>query len=183
MKTKGKLEIILTEKEISSRVKELARAISNDYQGKSFIMVGILKGAFVFMADLVRHIKGDISCDFLGVSSYGALTKSTGVVKITSDLTLPIKDRDVLVVEDILDTGLTLKYLLENLSSRNPTSLKLCVLLRKDIPETRDFHVDYLGFTVPNRFLVGYGLDYQERYRHLPYIAAIQLDESLESQG
>lgn len=168
-----RLEVLLTEEQIRRRVRELAQEIARDHGRKSFILIGILKGAFVFMSDLMRHMNCNVSCDFLGVSSYGALTQSSGIVKITSDLTMPIRNRHVVLVEDILDTGLTLRYLLENLRARSPASLKLCVLLRKDIPETETFHVDYLGFTVPDKFLVGYGLDCRERYRQLPYVAVV----------
>lgn len=163
-------EILLTEQQIKAKIAELGRIITQEYQGKDLLVVGILKGAFVFMADLVKEIKLPINLDFMVVSSYGASTKTSGVVRIVKDLDEEIEGRHVLVVEDIIDTGLTLNYLVGILQSRNPASVKTCTLLDK--PERRKvpFTPDFNGFSIPDKFVVGYGLDYAERYRNLPYI-------------
>ncbi len=171
-----KVRPLITQDEIRCRVRELAAEISWDYAGRDndLMVVGILKGAWIFLADLVRELTVPVKIDFMTVSSYGASTKSLGVVKIVLDLKCSIEDRDVLVVEDIIDTGLTLKYIIENLSLRRPRSLKLCVLLDK--PERRRVKIepDYRGFVVPDRFVVGYGVDFAERFRQLPYIGYIE---------
>lgn len=171
----GKDSLFLIEEEkIKKRVFELAKEIQKDYEGKRPLFIGILKGAFIFLADLVRHIDLDIEIDFLAVSSYGKFTESTGEVEILKDLQLPIKDRDVIIVEDIVDTGLTLKYIKNLLSSRGPKSIKICALLDKKERREVDIDVDYVGFSVPDKFLVGYGLDVAEKYRNLPYIREIR---------
>lgn len=159
-------KILVSEKEIASRVKELAGLISRDYDGKKLLVVGILKGAVIFLADLVRNLTVPVELDFMAVSSYGKASESSGVVRILKDLEHSLEGKDVLIVEDIVDTGLTLKYLKENLETRGPASLKICTLLDK--PERRkvNVEVDYNGFTIPDEFVVGYGLDYQERYRN-----------------
>lgn len=166
-------EIFLTEKQIAWKVKELAGRISDDYCGKSVLAVGILKGAVFFLADLVRHITVPVSIDFIAVTSYGKATESSGVVKILKDLDRNIEDKHVMVVEDIVDSGLTLKYLLENLSTRRPASLKTCTLLDK--PSRRKVNVipDYNGFVIPDKFVVGYGLDFADQYRNLRDIAVL----------
>ncbi len=166
-------EVLFSAAEIGERVKALGREISRDYQGKNPFLVGILKGAVPFVADLMRAIEIPLVYDFMAVSSYGASTKSSGTVRILKDLDLTIEDRDVLIVEDIVDTGLTLTYLLENLKTRQVKSIKTCTLLDK--PERRkvNIHTDYNGFVIPDVFVVGYGLDYNERYRNLSYIGVL----------
>jgi len=164
------MAFLITEEQIQRRVAELAEEISRDYEGKEVILVGVLKGAFVFLADLMRKLKIPSRVDFLAVSSYGKFTESTGQVKILKDLDYPIENEDVLIVEDILDTGLTLSYIYSMLKERNPRSLKTVVLLDKPEKRVVDFKADYVGFVVPSVFLVGYGLDAGERFRYLPYI-------------
>ena len=168
-------EIVLSESQIEEKVRELGSEITNDYSDKSPIIVGILKGSFMFLADLIRSIDLQLSIDFIEVSSYGSEMKSSGVLRIICDMKTSLEGRDVLLVDDIVDTGLTLSYLMEDLSTRHPKSLKVCTLLDKKEarkPEI-ELKIDYVGFEVLNRFLVGYGLDYDEKYRNLPFIAAI----------
>lgn len=167
-------EILLDAQTLATRVAELGEQITRDYAGRSLALVCILKGAFVFAADLYRHLQIPTSVDFMAISSYGNRTQSSGVVRITKDLDSSIEGCDVLIVEDIVDSGLTLSYLLENLSSRRPASLRTCVLLDK--PERREVDIDvaYRGFSIPDRFVIGYGLDYAERYRNLPYIGVLK---------
>ncbi len=165
---------LVSAEEIDARLAELGAAISADYEGKDLLLVGILKGAFVVMADLARHITIPVEFDFMAVSSYGSSTKSSGVVRILKDLDQEIADRHVLIVEDIVDTGLTLHYLLKNLSVRKPASLKLVALLVKDGIERPPLDVAYEGFHIPPDFVVGYGLDYQGKYRNLPYVAIVE---------
>lgn len=164
---------LVTAEEIDAKLAELGAAISRDYEGKDLLLVGILKGAFVVMADLARHITIPVEFDFMAVSSYGSSTKSSGVVRIMKDLDQEIADRHVLIVEDIVDTGLTLHYLLKNLSVRKPASLKLVALLVKDGIERPPLEVEYEGFHIPPDFVVGYGLDYQGKYRNLPHVAIV----------
>lgn len=166
--------VLLSEEEISKRVAELGGRISADYKGKNLLLVGILKGSVVFLTDLMRKIKIPTRIDFMSVSSYGSGIKSSGVVKIIKDLDIPLKDYDVLIVEDILDSGLTLHYIMGILKSRNPRSIKICTLLDK--PERREAEVstDYHGFVIPDEFVVGYGLDFDQRYRNLPYIGILK---------
>jgi len=168
--------IILTPEEIAQRVKELGEQISRDYAGKDLLLVGILKGCMVFLADLVRELTIPSSVDFVAVSSYGADTKTSGVVRILKDLDESVESMHVLVIEDIVDTGLTLRlsYLLENLRSRRAASVKVCTLLDKPARRRVDVPVDYRGFTVEDQFVVGYGLDYQGKYRGLPYIGLLK---------
>lgn len=168
-------DIILTEKEIAGRVRELARLITQDYQGKQPLLVTVLKGGTVFLADLMRQIELPLTVDFIAISSYGSATDTTGVVRFLKDLDEPIAGQDVLVVEDIIDTGLTLNYLVKNLRSRDPASLKVCTLLDRPHRRIADLEMDYLGFEIPDIFVVGYGLDYAGRYRNLPYIARYPL--------
>lgn len=165
--------ILVTEEQIATRVKELGEMISKDYKGKDLVVICVLRGSFIFMADLVREIKIPLSTDFISVSSYGAGTSSSGVVRFLKDLDENITDRHVLIVEDIIDTGITLKYLIENLETRKPESIKICTLLSK--PERRkvDIDVTYNGFTIPDQFVVGYGLDYSEKYRNLPFVGVL----------
>lgn len=165
--------IVVAEEAIQKRVRELGEAIAGDYAGRRPVLVGVLQGAFLFMADLIRAISIDVATDFIGLASYGASTHSTGVVRLTSDLSIPIEGRDVLIVEDILETGTTLAYLKRMLEARRPQSVRICVLLDKPRGE-RAVTVDYVGFTIPNVFVVGYGLDYDGLYRNLPYVAALE---------
>jgi hypoxanthine phosphoribosyltransferase len=165
------LKVLLSSEQISARVKELGVQITRDFIGKEIAVVGVLKGSAPFLTDLIRSIDHDeMTVDFLGLSSYGHGTKTSGVVKINSDLTLPIGGRDVLVVEDIIDTGLTMKYLLENLATRKPRSIHVCTLLHKPSRKMVDVQIDYVGFTIADNFVIGYGLDYKEQYRNIPYI-------------
>ncbi|TET23748.1 MAG: hypoxanthine phosphoribosyltransferase [Candidatus Stahlbacteria bacterium] len=167
---------LFTEEEIAERVQELAAEITEDYAGKNPLLVGILKGAWMFLADLTRAITIPHQCDFIRVSSYGSGTESTGEVRLLTDLSTPIRGRHVILIEDIVDTGHTLATLLNILKEREPASLAVCSLLDK--PERREVavHIDYLGFTVPNKFVVGYGLDWDERFRHLPYIGYLEFE-------
>lgn len=177
MKNSG---FLISEERIKQRISEIARQIEADYAGKIPVLVGILKGSFVFLADLMRELRMDLEVDFLGVSSYGKSTKTSGIVKILKDLGTSIEGKDVILVEDICDSGLTLKYLVELLEGRNPRSLKICVLLDKKERRLVEIKLDYVGFEVPDRFLVGYGLDYGERYRNLPYIRELGPEELKE---
>jgi len=167
-------EILITEEELQARVAELGKAISDDYRGKDLLLVCILRGAVVFLSDLMRHITIPHEIDFMAVSSYGAATETSGIVRILKDLETSIEGRNVLIVEDIVDTGLTLNYIINNLNTRRPASLRTCVLLNK--PERRlvDVPLDYVGFDIPNKFVVGYGLDYGEKYRNLPFIGVLK---------
>ncbi len=169
-------QVLLTEAQIKQRVAELGAQISHDYAGKELMLVCILKGANIFLADLVRQITIPLSYDFVAVSSYGADTKSSGVVRILKDLDESVESKHVLVVEDIVDTGLTLRlsYLLENLRSRRAASVKICTLLDKPIRRRLEVPVDYFGFKVEDRFVIGYGLDYGGKYRNLPYIGILK---------
>jgi hypoxanthine phosphoribosyltransferase len=169
-----KLQKLISEQEIQNKVKELAVTISRDYPDSTPLLIGILKGAWMFMADLVRHMTIPMRCDFMQVSSYGQATKSSGIVKIVTDLRCSIEGQDVILVEDIVDSGLTLKYIMDYLALRRPKSIKLCSLLDKPSRHQIEFKIDYLGFTVPDKFVVGYGIDYQELYRNLPYIAYVE---------
>lgn len=162
--------IIISEEQIQERVKELGAAISSDYEGRTILLICILKGGLMFLCDLAKHITTPVAYDFMSVSSYGDATQSSGVVRITKDLEESIEGKDVIIVEDIIDTGLTLSYLLKNLHSRNPASLKICTLLNKPANRKVEIPVDYTGFEVPNEFLVGYGLDFKQLYRNIPYV-------------
>ncbi len=167
-------EVLVSSEEINKRVKELGQEITEDYKGKDLMLVGILKGAVIFMSELVQNINLPITMDFMAVSSYGNSSQSSGVVRIIKDLDCYIEGKDILIVEDIIDTGLTLDYLTDNLRKRGPKSVKICTLLDK--PERREVEVpvDYVGFQVPDEFIVGYGIDYAEKYRNLPYISALK---------
>ena len=165
---------LISAQEIEDKLTEMGAAITEDYRGKDLLLVGILKGAFVVMADLARHIDLPVEFDFMAISSYGSATKSSGVVRILKDLDQEIADRHVLIVEDIVDTGLTLQYLLKNLRVRNPASLSLAALLIKDGVERPPLDVAYEGFHIPPKFVVGYGLDLDGKYRNLPYVAEVE---------
>jgi hypoxanthine phosphoribosyltransferase len=166
-------EILVQVDELKERVRALGEAISRDYADRDLLLVGVLKGAVFFLADLMRHI--DVACevDFMAVASYGSATDSSGVVRILKDLDTPIAGRNVLIVEDIVDSGLTLQYLLRNLGARDPGSLEVCALLTKPERLKVELPIRYVGFEIPNRFAIGYGLDYDERLRNLPYVAAL----------
>src|SRR5437588_9303788 len=174
MKLGEELEVLFTQQQIAARVAELAAQIERDHRGKDLVLVGVLKGAFVFVSDLARQIDLPLSVDFIGLSSYGEETESSGVVKITSDLSRPIEGKHVLIVEDIVDTGLTMRYLLDNLSTRRPSSVKICALLNKPQRVRTRIPLDYLGFEIEDRFVVGYGLDAAEKYRNVPFIGTIK---------
>jgi hypoxanthine phosphoribosyltransferase len=166
-------ETLVSAEDLEARVRKLGAEVSRDYAGRELVMVGVLKGAVLFLADLMRELSVPCEIDFMAVSSYGSATDSSGVVRILKDLDAPIDGRDVLVVEDIVDSGLTLHYLLKNLRARNPASLEVCALLTK--PERRriELPIRYVGFEIPNRFVVGYGLDHAQRYRNLRYVAVL----------
>jgi hypoxanthine phosphoribosyltransferase len=167
-------EILVQPDELAHRVRELAGEISADYAGRDLLLVGVLKGAVFFLSDLMRHLEVDCELDFMAVSSYGSSTDSSGIVRILKDLDAPIEGRHVLIVEDIVDSGLTLSYLFRMLRARNPATLEVCALLTK--PERRevDLPIRYVGFEIPNRFAIGYGLDHAERFRNLPYVAVLE---------
>ncbi len=167
-------EVLVTAEDLQRRVVELGEQISRDYADRSLLLVGVLKGAVFFLSDLMRFIDIPVEVDFMAVASYGSATDSSGVVRILKDLDASIEDRDVLIVEDIVDSGLTLQYLMRNLGSRNPRTLEVCALLTK--PERRkvDLPTRYVGFEIPDRFVVGYGLDYAERHRNLPFVAVLE---------
>jgi hypoxanthine phosphoribosyltransferase len=167
-------EVLVSAEEVQRRVAELGEQISRDYTGRSLLLIGVLKGAVFFLSDLMRFIEVPVEVDFMAVASYGSATDSSGVVRILKDLDASIEGRDVLIVEDIVDSGLTLQYLMRNLGSRNPSTLEVCALLTK--PERRkvDLPTRYVGFEIPNRFVVGYGLDYNEHHRNLPFVAALE---------
>ena len=170
------IKVLLSEEEVDSRIKAIGEQISRDYAGKSVHLICVLKGGSFFMCELAKRITVPVSLDFMSVSSYGSDTKSSGVVKIVKDLDDSIKGKDVLVVEDIVDSGRTLSYLLEMLRDRGPASLRLCTLLDKPERRVIDVNVDYTGFQIPDAFVVGYGLDYDQKYRNLPYIGVVEFD-------
>jgi len=174
--TRGVSKVLLEEDVVAARVAELGTEISSDYEGRDLLLVGVLKGAVFFMADLMRQLTIPCEVDFMAISSYGASTDSSGVVRILKDLDINIEGRDVLVVEDIIDSGLTLSYLIRNLESRNPATLEICALLTKPARREIDVGVRYTGFEIPNEFVIGYGLDFDERYRNLPYVAVLDPD-------
>lgn len=175
-------KILISEEELQRKVQELGWKITQDYREKEIRVVGILRGAFIFMADLVRHIKVPLSVDFMSISSYGEESESNGIVRILKDLDKPITHKHVLIVEDIVDTGLTLKHLKEVLATREPASLKVCALLSKEERRiVKDLEIDYVGFHVPNQFVVGYGLDFAECYRNYPFIFVLKPEYYQES--
>ena len=173
---RGVGEILIEEDRLQARIRELGRELSADYEGRELLLVGVLKGAVFFMADLMRSLSVPCEIDFMAISSYGASTGSSGVVRILKDLDINIENRHVLVVEDIIDSGLTLSYLLRNLESRKPASLEICALLTKPSRREIDVRVRYVGFEIPNKFVIGYGLDFAERYRNLPYVGVLHAD-------
>jgi hypoxanthine phosphoribosyltransferase len=170
-------EVLIDQDALQQRIQELGEEISTDYTGRDLLLIGVLKGAVFFMADLMRNLTIPCEIDFMAISSYGDSTDSSGVVRILKDLDINIEGRDVLIVEDIIDSGLTLSYLMRNLEARGPASLEICSLLTKPERREADVPVRYIGFEIPNRFVIGYGLDFAERYRNLPYVGV--LDPSL----
>jgi hypoxanthine phosphoribosyltransferase len=170
VKLASELEVLLSTERISARVREMGKQIERDYEGKELVLLGVLKGSFLFISDLARAIDLPLAVDFIGLSSYGEATESSGVVKITSDVSRPIEGKHVVIVEDIVDTGLTMRYLLDNLATRHPASVKLCTLLHKPSRARTKIPIDYLGFQIEDRFVVGYGLDAAEKYRNVPFI-------------
>jgi hypoxanthine phosphoribosyltransferase len=172
----GVAGVLVDEPTLRARIAELGEEISADYAGRDLLLVGVLKGAVFFMADLMRTLTIPCEVDFMAISSYGQQSDSSGVVRILKDLDIPLTGRDVLVVEDIIDSGLTLSYLMRNLRAREPASLEVCALLTKPARREIDVPVRYVGFEIPNRFVIGYGLDYAERYRNLPYVGVLNED-------
>ena len=172
-----RVEVLLSEEEVDRRISEIGEQITKDYAGKDIHLICVLKGGSFFMCELAKRINLEVSIDFMSVSSYGDDTKSSGVVRIVKDLDESIKDKDVIVVEDIVDSGRTLSYLLQNLKDRGPKSLGLCTLLDKPERRVVEVNVDYTGFQIPDEFVVGYGLDYAQRYRTLPYIGIVRFDD------
>jgi hypoxanthine phosphoribosyltransferase len=177
--TNPNLELLISADRIQDRIAELAVQIKRDYAGSNPLLLGVLKGACIFMSDLIRAVDLRLSIEFMAISSYGSSTRTSGEVRIVKDLDVPIEGRDILIVEDIVDTGLTLTYLMANLLSRGASSVKLAALLNKQERRLRDVKIDYLGFDIPDAFVVGYGLDFAERYRNLPFIAVLK-DPNLE---
>jgi hypoxanthine phosphoribosyltransferase len=169
-------EILIEEDVLQARIAELGQEVSKEYEGRDLLLVGVLKGAVFFMADLMRELSVPCEIDFMAISSYGASTDSSGVVRILKDLDANIAGRDVLVVEDIIDSGLTLSYLMRSLKARKPASLEICALLTKPDRREIDVPVRFVGFEIPNKFVIGYGLDFAERYRNLPYVAVLHPD-------
>lgn len=167
-------EVLITEEELKQKIKELGQKLSEEYAGRTPLVICVLKGAFIFMADLVKAITVPVEMDFMAVSSYGASTKSSGVVKIIKDLDVSVEGRDILIVEDIIDSGLTLSYLIELLRNRNAATISVVTLFDKPAGRTVDLEADYIGFVLPDEFVVGYGLDYAERYRNLPYVGVLK---------
>ena len=174
-------EVLIDQETLAARVAELGAEVSADYEGRDLLLIGVLKGAVFFMADLMRHLTVPCEVDFMAISSYGDATDSSGIVRILKDLDINIEGRHVLVVEDIIDSGLTLSYLIRNLESREPATLEVCALLTKPSRREIDVPVRYVGFEIPNKFVVGYGLDFAERYRNLPYVGV--LDTELVPEG
>jgi len=167
-------EVLLSEEQIQDRIRELAGQISADYQGKDLLLVCVLKGGVMFLTDLMRHLDIPHAIDFMAISSYGGSTETSGVVRILMDLNTSIEGKNVLVVEDIVDTGHTLDYILRNLSTRRPTSLKVCALLNKPSRRVLEVPIHYIGFDIPNKFVIGYGLDFGEKYRNLPFVGVLK---------
>ena len=172
-----KIEVLITEQEVDSKIRALGEQISRDYAGRQVHLVGVLKGAAFFMCELAKRITVPVSMDFMSVSSYGASTKSSGIVRIVKDLDEPLEGKDVLVVEDIVDSGRTVSYLTELFRDRKAASIRYCTLLDKPERRVVDLDMDYVGFRIPDKFVVGYGMDYDQRYRNLPYIGVVRFDE------
>jgi len=170
----SKIRVLIDKKKLASRVKELGREITRDYKDKNPVLISVLRGSFIFVADICREIKVPVTFDFMAVSSYGNSKVSSGIVRITKDLECSIENRDVIIMEDIVDSGRTLNYLVKNLKARNPKNMEVCALLDKDVPRKTVNKIKYKGFDIPNKFVVGYGLDFAEKYRNLPFIGYIE---------
>jgi len=175
--SKEKIGTLISQEELAKRIKELAKEIERDYAGRDLLIVAVLKGSFMFLADLIRELDYHVAVDFMGTSSYGVSTQSSGEVRITKDLEQSVAGRHILLVEDIVDTGLTLRYLVDTLRARQPASVKVCALLDKPARRRVRIGLDYYGFIIPNAFVVGYGLDYQEKYRGLPYVGVLDAEQ------
>lgn len=173
-----RITVMISEQDVKARILQLAEKISSDYEGKKLHLICILKGSVFFTCELAKHLTIPVTMDFMSVSSYGNDTKTSGVVRLVKDLDEPIEGRDVLVIEDIIDSGRTLSYLLKNMQNRKPASLRLCTLLDKPDRRVTEVEVDYTGFEIPDEFVVGYGLDYAQKYRNLPYIGVVHLEEA-----
>lgn len=172
-----KISVLISEEDVDKRIQEIGEQISKEFEGQEVHLICVLRGGSFFMCELAKRITVPVTLDFMQVSSYGSETKSSGVVKIVKDLDDPVNDKNVIVVEDIIDSGRTLSYLLEMIRKRGPKSMTLCTLLDKPERRVVDVHVDYTGFEIPDKFVIGYGLDYDQRYRNLPYIGVVELDE------
>lgn len=177
MKSSDEANVLFSSREIRERIDQMVKAIEKDYQEKDLVLVAVLKGSVLFLADLVRGFSRPLAFDFIGVSSYGYFRNSLGVVKLEKEISINIREKDVLVVDDILDSGRTLGWVKEHLQKFGPRTVKICVLLKKEVKRVIEVEADYVGFTIPNVFIYGYGLDYRDRYRHLPYIAKLGEDE------
>ena len=175
-----RIDVLISEEEVEKRISEMGKIISEEYEGKEIHMICVLKGGVFFMCQLAKHITVPVTMDFMSISSYGDDTSSSGVVKIIKDLDEPLEGKDVLVVEDIIDSGRTLSYLMEILEKRKPNSMRLCTLLDKPDRRVREVHVDHVGFEIPDEFVVGYGLDYAQRYRNLPFIGIVEFENEQE---
>jgi len=172
-----KIKVLIDEEKLCKRVRELGREITGDYKGKNPVLVSVLRGSFIFVADICREIKVPVTFDFMAVSSYGNSKLSSGIVRITKDLEFSIENKEVIIIEDIVDSGRTLNYLIKNLQARNPKNIEVCALLDKDVPRKTENKVKYKGFDIPNRFVVGYGLDFEEKYRNFPFIGYIENEQ------
>ncbi len=169
-----KIKVLIDEKQLKEKIKELGREITKDYEDKNPVLVSVLRGSFIFVADICREIKIPVTFDFMAVSSYGDSKVSSGIVRITKDLEFSIENKEVIIIEDIIDSGRTLNYLIKNLQARNPKNVEVCALLDKDVPRKTENKVKYKGFDIPNKFVVGYGLDFAEKYRNFPFVGYIE---------
>lgn len=172
-----KIKVLIDEKKLRRRVRELGQEITRDYEDKNPVLVSVLRGSFIFVADICREIKIPVTFDFMAVSSYGNSKASSGIVRITKDLEFSIENKEVIIIEDIVDSGRTLNYLVKNLQARNPKNIEVCALLDKDVPRKTENKVKYKGFDIPNKFVVGYGLDFEEKYRNFPFIGYIENEQ------
>ncbi len=172
-----KIKVLIDEKKLRRRVRELGQEITRDYKNKNPVLVSVLRGSFIFVADICREIKIPVTFDFMAVSSYGNSKASSGIVRITKDLEFSIENKEVIIIEDIVDSGRTLNYLIKNLQARNPKNIEVCALLDKDVPRKTENKVKYKGFDIPNKFVVGYGLDFEEKYRNFPFIGYIENEQ------
>lgn len=172
-----KIKVLIDEKKLRKRVRELGQEITRDYEDRNPVLVSVLRGSFIFVADICREIKIPVTFDFMAVSSYGNSKASSGIVRITKDLEFSIENKEVIIIEDIVDSGRTLNYLIKNLQARNPKNIEVCALLDKDVPRKTENKVKYKGFDIPNKFVVGYGLDFEEKYRNFPFIGYIENEQ------